>query len=78
MPTTWDQLVAVSDRIVADGRTPWCFGFDSGKAAGWPGTDLMESLVLRVGGVDVYDAWTAGEMGFTSPAVMEAGRLPTP
>ena len=28
-----------------------------------------------MGGVDTYDAWTTGEVGFTSPAVMEAGRL---
>ena len=44
-------------------------------ASGWPGTDFLESLVLRVGGVEIYDAWTRGEIGFTSPAVMEAGRL---
>ena len=31
--------------------------------------------MLRVGGVETYDAWTRGEIGFTSPAVMEAGRL---
>ena len=74
VPTTWQELIALSDRIVADGATPWCFGFDSGEGSGWPGTDWLESLVLRVGGVDVYDAWTRGEVGFTSPAVMEAGR----
>ena len=60
---------------MADGGTPWCFGFESGYADGWPGTDFIESLVLRAGGVDVYDAWTTGEIGFTSPEVMEAGRL---
>ena len=74
VPTTWDELVALSDLIVADGGTPWCFGFESGEADGWPGTDWLESLVLRVGGVEVYDAWSRGEIGFTSPAVMEAGR----
>ena len=63
------------DQIVADGGTPWCFGFESGPGTGWPGTDFIESLVLRVGGVDTYDAWTTGEVGFTSAAVMEAGRL---
>ena len=75
IPNTWDELVALSHQIVADGRTPWCFAFDSGPGSGWPGTDFIESLVMRVGGVDTYDAWTAGEVGFTSPAVMEAGRL---
>ena len=75
IPESWDQLVALSHQILADGGTPWCFAFDSGGVAnGWPGTDFLESLVLRVGGADTYDAWTLGEVGFTSPAVMEAGR----
>ena len=25
IPKTWDELLVLSDRIVADGRTPWCF-----------------------------------------------------
>ena len=75
IPNTWDELVALSHQIVADGGTPWCFAFNSGFASGWPGTDFIESLVLRTGGVEVYDAWTTGEIGFTSPAVMDAGRL---
>jgi alpha-glucoside transport system substrate-binding protein len=75
VPTTWDELIELSDRIVADGGNPWCFGFEAGTATGWPGTDLIESLVLRTGGADVYDAWTRGDVGFTSADVMEAGRL---
>lgn len=75
VPATWAELLALSDQIVADGGTPWCFGFEHGSASGWPGTDFIESLVLRVGGVDTYDAWTHGEVPFTSPAVMKAGRL---
>ena len=74
VPNTWDELVALSHQIAADGGTPWCFGFFSGYASGWPGTDFIESLVLRSGGVDTYDAWTTGEIGFASPDVMAAGR----
>jgi alpha-glucoside transport system substrate-binding protein len=73
VPTTWDELIALSDRMVADGRTPWCFGFESGVGTGWPGTDLIESLVLRVGGVEAYDAWTRGGLSFTSSEVTAAG-----
>ena len=73
VPASWDQLIALSDRIVADGGAPWCFAFASGEASGWPGTDLIESLVLRTGGAVTYDAWVAGDIGFTSSAVMEAG-----
>jgi alpha-glucoside transport system substrate-binding protein len=75
VPRSWDDLVALSHRIVADGGTPWCFGFASGVASGWPGSDLIESLVLRVGGIDTYEAWRAGAIGFTDPAVMQAGQM---
>jgi DNA-binding SARP family transcriptional activator/ABC-type glycerol-3-phosphate transport system substrate-binding protein/tRNA A-37 threonylcarbamoyl transferase component Bud32 len=75
VPDTWDELLALSDEIVADGGTPWCFGFESGAGTGWPGTDFLESLVLRVGGVETYDAWIRGEIGFTSPVVAKAGGL---
>ncbi|HWM19141.1 MAG TPA: ABC transporter substrate-binding protein, partial [Ilumatobacteraceae bacterium] len=75
VPANWEDLLALSHQIVTDGGTPWCFGFASGFASGWPGSDFLESLVLRVDGVDTYDAWIAGDVGFTSPAVMEAGRL---
>ncbi len=75
IPASWDELMSLSHQLVADGRTPWCFGFGSGFASGWPGSDLIESLVLRVGGIDAYDAWIEGATGFASPAVTEAGRL---
>jgi alpha-glucoside transport system substrate-binding protein len=26
IPTTWDEMLALSDQIVADGGTPWCLG----------------------------------------------------
>ncbi|MGZ8567369.1 MAG: ABC transporter substrate-binding protein, partial [Actinomycetota bacterium] len=41
VPETWDDLLALSDQIVADGSTPWCVGFESGGATGWPATDWM-------------------------------------
>ena len=30
VPTTWDEMLALSDQIVADGGTPWCVGFERG------------------------------------------------
>src|SRR5262249_12409144 len=53
VPKTWDQLVSLTQKMVADGRIPWCVGFNSGAASGWPGTDWIEALLLRVAGVDV-------------------------
>ena len=30
---------------------------------GWPGTDWIEALVLRLDGVEVYDQWLSHEIG---------------
>ena len=57
MPKTWDELLALSDKIKADGSTPWCVGFESEGATGWPATDWMEDIMLRTAGPDIYDKW---------------------
>jgi alpha-glucoside transport system substrate-binding protein len=72
IPTTWDELVALSDQIVADGGTPWCIGMEAGTATGWQATDWVEELLLRTAGPEVYDQWVAGEVPFSSPEVKAA------
>ena len=72
VPETWDDLVALSDQIVEDGSTPWCVGFESEGASGWPATDWMEDIVLRTAGGDVYDQWVAHEIPFDDPAIVAA------
>jgi alpha-glucoside transport system substrate-binding protein len=73
VPTTWDELTALSDKIVADGSTPWCVGFGSEGSTGWPATDWMEDIMLRTAGPEVYDQWYKHEIPFNDPAVMKAG-----
>ncbi len=72
VPTTWDEMLALSDQIVADGGTPWCVGFESGGATGWPATDWMEDIMLRTAGVDTYDQWVNHDIPFNDPAVAAA------
>jgi len=72
IPTTWDELIALSDQIVADGDTPWCVGIESGAATGWPATDWMEEIMLRTTSLENYDKWTRGELPFDSPEVRNA------
>jgi len=72
VPETWDELIALSDQIVADGSSPWCVGFESEGATGWPATDWMEDLVLRTAGVEVYDQWVNHEIPFDDPAIKKA------
>ncbi len=71
-PKTWDELMALSDKIAASGTTPWCIGLESGAASGWPGTDWIEDIVLRQAGADAYDRWHRGELKWTSPEIKRA------
>lgn len=72
VPTTWDELIALSDQIVADGGVPWCAGFESEAASGWPATDWIEDIMLRTAGPDVYDQWVNHEIPWTDPSIKTA------
>lgn len=72
VPESWDEMVALSDEIADSGVKPWCVGFESGDATGWPGTDWIENALLRTSGTEVYNAWIENEVAFTDPEVVEA------
>lgn len=72
VPTTWDELIALQDLIVADGDTPWCIGIESGAATGWPVTDWLEEFMLRTTSLENYDKWVTNELKFDSPEVKNA------
>ena len=72
IPATMEELMALTDRIVADGGTPWCIGLGSGGATGWPATDWVEEMMLRTQPPEVYDAWVSNELPFNSPEVVGA------
>ena len=72
IPTTYEELIALSGQAVADGFTPWCFGFESGGATGWPATDWIEDILLRQLGADDYAAWYNHEIPFNDPRVIAA------
>ena len=75
IPETWDEMLALSDQMVADGNTPWCIGIESAGATGWVATDWMEDIMLRTQPVEKYDAWTTGELPFDSPEVKNAAEV---
>lgn len=72
VPADWDELIALSDKIVSDGGTPWAIGFESDAASGWPATDWIEDIMLRTAGPDVYDKWVNHEIPWTDEAVKNA------
>jgi alpha-glucoside transport system substrate-binding protein len=72
VPTTMEELKALTDQIVADGETPWCIGLGSGGATGWPATDWVEDMMLRTQPPEVYDQWVTNEIPFDDPRVVAA------
>ncbi|GAB2576555.1 alpha-glucoside ABC transporter substrate-binding protein [Paractinoplanes abujensis] len=72
VPTTLDELKALSDKIVADGGKPWCAGIASGDATGWPVTDWVEDMVLRTSSPETYDKWVSHEIPFNAPEISTA------
>jgi alpha-glucoside transport system substrate-binding protein len=72
VPTSMEDLRALTEQIVADGEVPWCIGLGSGAATGWPATDWVEDIMLRTQPADVYDAWTTNEIPFNDERVVAA------
>lgn len=72
VPETLEDLKALTEQIVADGGTPWCIGLGSGGATGWPATDWVEDLMLRLNPPEVYDQWVSHEIPFSDPQVLAA------
>lgn len=72
IPTTWDELIALSDQMVEDGHIPWCIGIESAGATGWVATDWMEDIMLRTQPPEAYDQWVQGELDFNSDEVKNA------
>ena len=72
IPTTWDEMMALSDKIAASGIKPWCAGIASGDATGWVVTDWMEDVMLRENGAEGYDDWVSHKIPFNDPKVAAA------
>ncbi len=73
VPETLEDFEAlVAEMAAADGPAPLCVGIESGQATGWPFTDWVEEMMLRLHGPDTYDQWISNELAFDSPEVQEA------
>ncbi len=72
VPETMEDLKALTEQMAADGVTPWCIGLGSGAATGWPATDWVEDMMLRVNTPADYDAWVSNGLKFNDPKVVAA------
>ncbi|NQT73743.1 MAG: carbohydrate ABC transporter substrate-binding protein [Chloroflexi bacterium] len=71
-PATWDEMITISDEMVAKGISPWSMGLESGGASGWPGTDWIGQILLSESGPDVYDQWVNHEISWTDSRIKSA------
>ena len=72
VPTTWDELDALVEKMVADGNVPWSMGFGSGDATGWTGTDFIQDIMLVQQGPDFVNGIIDGSVPYNDPGVKQA------
>jgi alpha-glucoside transport system substrate-binding protein len=76
VPKTYSDLVSDIGKIQSTtGKAPFCAGFNSGTASGWPGADFLAEVVLSSAGPKTYDSWVAGKTKFTSAKIDNAFTL---
>ena len=71
-PTTWDELDALVEKMVADGYVPWSMGMESGDATGWTGTDFIQDILLVTQGPDYVAGIIDGTIPYNDPGVKAA------
>jgi alpha-glucoside transport system substrate-binding protein len=76
VPATYSDLVSDIGKIQSTtGAAPFCAGFNSGTASGWPGADFLAEVVLSSAGPTVYDSWVKGKTKFTDASIDKAFTL---
>jgi alpha-glucoside transport system substrate-binding protein len=72
VPTTWDELNALVEKMVSDGKVPWSTGFESGDATGWTGADFIEDIMLVQKGPAFIRGLIDGSIPYNDPGVKTA------
>ncbi|MFJ1974751.1 ABC transporter substrate-binding protein [Streptomyces sp. NPDC087903] len=65
VPTTWDQLVALSKQMKKDGLVPIAFG----DKDAWPAMGTFDQINFRLNGYDFHKSLMAGEESWTDAKV---------
>ena len=72
VPTTFEELDALVEQMVADGNVPWSMGMESGPATGWTGSDFIQDLLLTFEGPDYVMGIIKGEVPYDDAGVVKA------
>jgi alpha-glucoside transport system substrate-binding protein len=72
VPTTWDELDALVEQMVADGNVPWSMGLENGDATGWTGSDFIQDILLVQQGPEYVLGIIDGSIPYNDPGVQQA------
>ncbi|HLZ58712.1 MAG TPA: ABC transporter substrate-binding protein [Ktedonosporobacter sp.] len=72
IPQTWDDMIAVSDKIAAAGKYPWSMGVESSASSGWPAADWVSEIYMNKYGPDMYNKWVKHQIPWNDPSIKDA------
>jgi alpha-glucoside transport system substrate-binding protein len=70
---TWDELVALTDKLKSDSMKPWT----TGAKDSWNLTDWFENIYARSAGPDKYNQLFSGDLAFDDASVTDALKMMT-
>jgi len=70
--SSFDDLIALTDEILALGLPPWSMGQFANGGTGFPGTDFIQQILLNEAGGAAYDGVIDGSVPFTDADVKDA------
>jgi alpha-glucoside transport system substrate-binding protein len=70
IPTTWDQLLDITEQYDSKGKTPWAVGAQ-GRDNSWTLTDWFENIYARKAGGDNYTKLFNGDLPFNDQTVKD-------
>jgi alpha-glucoside transport system substrate-binding protein len=75
VPSTFTDLITLSNKIAGANKYPWSMGVESGAASGWPATDWIAEIVLNNSGPDMYDKWVTHKIAWTDASIKSAFKM---
>ena len=72
IPTTFEELDALVEQMVADGNTAWSMGMESGAATGWTGSDFIQDVLLTQQGPEYVMGLIDGSISYDDAGVQQA------
>jgi alpha-glucoside transport system substrate-binding protein len=72
VPTTWNELNSLVEKMKTDGKVPWSMGFESGGADGWAGSDFIQDILLVQQDSTYINNIIAGKVRYNDAGVKQA------